>query len=225
MSCSYTTFGKGTPKAQVLQKAYMETTDRRIAWTFEEEHGAKTHARVVDLMLHYGETFDLLHHPLKITTSRKVFGRWLGRRIPSAYGGAYVYLSHSSIHAILINLERIDHSREKSLEIVVAEELMHMRDWLDGDRRGHAKHGHDRIALRVSHVTGASIDEVRRALVPVKPRQYRYVYACPNCEHQVPRKRRGKWACRLCYNATGRQYVLQLVAHLDEDGSVISDVQ
>lgn len=203
----------------------METTGRRTVWTFEEEHGATTHDRVVDLMHQYGEMFDLLRHPLQITTSRKVFGRWLGRRIPSAYGGAYVYLSHSATHAILINLERIDHNREKSLEIVIAEELMHMRDWLDGDRRRHAKHGHDRIALRVAHVTGSSIDDVRNALVPVQPRQYRYVYVCPNCGHQVPRKRRGKWACRPCYNATGRKHSLQLAAHLDEDGSMISDVQ
>ncbi len=203
----------------------METTGRRTAWTFEEDQGAMTHSSVVDLMMRYGEIFDLLQHPLKITTSRKVFGRWLGRRIPSAYGGAYVYLQHSETHAILINLERIDHSREKSLEIVVAEELMHMRDWLDGDRRGHAKHGHDRIALRVAQATGATIDEVRNALVPVQPRQYRYIYACPNCGHQVPRKRRGKWACRSCYNDTGRKHVLQLVAHIDDDGTTISNVQ
>lgn len=203
----------------------METTGRRTAWTFEEDHGATTHSKVVDLMLQYGEHFDLLQYPLSITTSRKVFGRWLGRRIPSAYGGAYVYLRHNSTHAILINLERIDHSNKKSLEIVIAEELMHMRDWLDGDRRGHAKHGHDRIALRVAHVTGATLDEVRSALVPVQPRQYRYIYACPNCGHQVPRKRRGSWACRPCYDVTGRKYGLQVVAHLDDDGNVISDVQ
>lgn len=203
----------------------METTERRTAWTFEEDHGASTPQSVTELMLQYGELFNLLHEPLLITTSRRVFGRWLGRRIPSSYGGAYVYLTHSSTHAILINLERIDHSREKSLEIVVAEELMHMRDWLDGDRRRHAKHGHDRIALRVAHLTGASMDDVRSALVPIQPRQYRYIYQCPNCGHQVPRKRRGKWACRPCYNATGRKHVLQLTAHLDADGAMVTDVQ
>lgn len=203
----------------------METTGRRIAWTFEEEHGAQTHSRVVEIMLAYGDHFNLLDQPLKVTTSRKVFGRWLGRRIPSAYGGAYVYLRHSATHAILINLERIDHQKPKSLEIVITEELMHMRDWLDGDRRRHAKHGHDRIAHRVSHVTGATLEEIRTALIPVQPRQYRYIYACPNCGHQVPRKRRGSWACRTCYNATGRRHALQLVAHLDDDGNAISDVQ
>lgn len=203
----------------------METTEQRTAWTYEEEHGAKTPQRVLDLMLKYGQLFDLLQHSLQFTTSRKVFGRWLGRRIPSSYGGAYVYLSHSSTHAILINLERIDHSRQKSLEIVIAEELMHMRDWLDGDRRRHAKHGHDRIAHRVAYITEASIEDVRNALIPVKPRQYRYVYACPNCGHQVPRKRRGKWACRPCHDATGRKHVLRLIAHLDTDATSPGDVQ
>lgn len=210
---------------QVLWEAYMETTERRTTWIYEEEHGATPPQTVTDLMLRYGQVFDLLSHPLQFTTSRKVFGRWLGRRIPSSYGGAYVYLSHSKTHAILINLERIDHSRPKSLEIVIAEELMHMRDWLDGDRRGHAKHGHDRIALRVAHVTGASIEDVRSALVPVKPRQYRYVYMCPNCGHDVPRKRKGTWACRPCYEVTGRKHVLQLTAHLDDDGTVLRNVQ
>lgn len=203
----------------------METTDRRIAWTIEEEHNAATPTIVLDLMLKYGDIFDLLEHPLQFTTSRKIFGRWLGRRIPSSYGGAYVYLNHSSTHAILVNLDRIDHTRAKALEIVVAEELMHMRDWLDGDRRRHAKHGHDRIAMRVANVTGASIDDVRNALVPVKPRDYRYVYVCPNCGHQVPRKRRGNWACRPCYNATGRKHPLRLAAHLDEDGQALGNVQ
>ena len=203
----------------------METTDRRIAWKFEEDGGGSTPQQVIDLMLHYGDIFDLLQHPLQFTTSRRVFGRWLGRRIPSAYGGAYVYLNHKSTHAILINLERIDHSREKSLEIVVAEELMHMRDWLDGDRRRHAKHGHDRIALRVAHITGADIEEVRSALVPIQPRDYRYIYVCPNCGHQVPRKRRGTWACRPCYDATGRKHVLRLDKYLDTDVKSDANVQ
>lgn len=202
----------------------METTERRIAWTYEEDHGAEIPQNVGELMLKYGEIFELLQYPLQFTTSRKVFGRWLGRRIPSAYGGAYVYLAHKQVHAILINLERIDHTREKSLEIVIAEELMHMRDWVDGDRRRHAKHGHDRIAHRVAHITGASLEDVRNALVPVQPRSYRYVYVCPNCGHQVPRKRKGTWACRPCYNATGRKYVLQLAAHLD-DASPQGNVQ
>ena len=203
----------------------METTEHRTAWTYEEDNGASIPPRVVDLMVHYGDEFGLLEHPLKFTTSRRVFGRWLGRRIPSAYGGAYVYLTHNKTHAILINLERIDHARPKSLEIVVAEELMHMRDWVDGDHRRHAKHGHDRIAHRVAHVTGSTLDDVRSALIPVQPREYRYMYQCPNCGHNVPRKRTGKWACRPCYEATGRRIPLMIAAQVDPDKSPPTDVQ
>lgn len=193
----------------------METTERGMAWKFEEDAGAATPQTVKDLMEQYGRLFHLLAHPLQVTTSRRVFGRWLGRRIPSSYGGAYVYLSHKKTHAILINLERIDHSQEKSLEVVIAEELMHMRDWLDGDRRRHARHGHDRIALRVSQVTGASMEEIRSALVPVQPRGYRYVYSCPNCGRSMKRKRTGNWACRPCWEQSGHKYLLQVTQELN----------
>lgn len=203
----------------------MEITQRRTAWTFEEDAGAAAPPVVVNLMLQYGEHFDLLQQPLQFTTSRKVFGRWLGRRIPSSYGGAYIFLPHNHTHAILINLERIDHTGLKSLEIVIAEELMHMRDWIDGDRRRHAKHGHDRIALRIAHVTGATMDEIRGALVPVQPRPFRYVYACPNCKRKVPRKRKGSWACRPCYESTGRKYPLELVAEAESNDVTSTDVQ
>ena len=193
----------------------METTERGMAWKFEEDAGAATPQAVKQLMEQYGRLFHLLAQPLQVTTSRRVFGRWLGRRIPSSYGGAYVYLSHKKTHAILINLERIDHSGEKSLEVVVAEELIHMRDWLAGDRRRHARHGHDRIAVRVSQVTGASMDEIRNALVPVQPRGYRYVYSCPNCGRSMKRKRTGKWACRPCWEQTGHKYLLQVTQEIN----------
>lgn len=203
----------------------METTERRTAWRYEEDSGAATPPAVVSLMERYGALFHLLEQPLRITTSRRVFGRWLGRRIPSSYGGAYVYLSHSAEHAILINLERIDHRQPKSLEIVVAEELMHMRDWLDGDRRRHARHGHDRIAVRVARVTGASMDELRTALIPVQPREYRYVYTCPNCGRSMMRKRTGNWACRPCWQQSGRKFQLRVTDDVSSTDALASDVQ
>lgn len=203
----------------------METTEQRTAWTYEEDSGAATPSVVVELMERYGRTFRLLEEPLCITTSRRVFGRWLGRRIPSAYGGAYVYLTHKGTHAILINLERINHRRSKSLEIVVAEELMHMRDWLDGDHRRHARHGHDRIAHRVAQVTGSSLDDVRNALVPVQPRGYRYVYSCPNCGRSMKRKRTGNWACRPCWEQTGKKYLLRITESLAINDGLPGDVQ
>lgn len=203
----------------------MEEATRPTSWVFEEANGAATPQQVVDLMLAYGMHMRLTDHPLRITTSRSVFGRWLGRRIPSSYGGAYVYLTHSKTSAILINLERIDHRQPKALEVVVAEELIHMRDWIDGDHRRHARHGHDRIARRVSDLTGASLDEIRSALVPVKQREYRYVYVCPNCDRKVYRKRTGHWACRSCYERTGRHYLLSVDAKLAPASTEAGNVQ
>ena len=56
-----------------------------------------------------------------------------------------------------------------------------MRDRLDGDLRRHAKHGHDRIAHRVSALTGATLEEIRASLLPPVRRPARYTYECPSC--------------------------------------------
>ena len=72
-------------------------------------------------------------------------------------------------HLILINLARIDHHQPQGIEIVVAEELLHMRHWLDGDRRRHARHGYDRIAVQVADLVSCSLEDVRSALLPINP--------------------------------------------------------
>ena len=158
---------------------------------------------------------------LRVTTDRAVFGRWLGRRIPSSYGGAYVYLRRQRVHAVLINLERIDLEQPKALEVVVAEELVHMRDHLDEDHRRHAKHGYDRIAHRVAALTGATLEEVRSALLPVQRRPYRYVYGCPGCGQRVPRKKRGTWSCGQCAPTFDPRFLLQIVEVLDDGASAV----
>lgn len=150
------------------------------------------------LVERYLERLELPVHDLAITVDRREFERWLGRRVPSSLGGAYVYLQRPGRHAVLINLSRIDLAQPRSLEIVVAEELVHMRDWIDGDRRRHARHGHDRIAVRVARLTGASLYEIRSALLPVKQGPYRYVYTCPGCGQRVKRRRKGRWSCGRC---------------------------
>lgn len=147
---------------------------------------------------------------LKATTDRATFHAWLGRRLPATIGGAYAYLAHADEHAILINLARIDRSRPKALEVVVAEELIHMRDRLDGDLRRHAKHGYDRIAHRVAALTGASLDEIRTALLP-RAAATRYVYACPTCGVRVERRIRGTWSCGRCAPRFDSRHVLRLV--------------
>jgi predicted SprT family Zn-dependent metalloprotease len=95
---------------------------------------------------------------------------------------------------------------------VVAEELIHMRDHLDGDRRRHSHHGYDRIAVRVSDLTGASLEEIRSALLPVDRRPIRYVYECPQCRRQVGRRRKGTWSCGSCSPAFDRRFILRLRA-------------
>jgi hypothetical protein len=149
---------------------------------------------------------------LRITTSRKTFEGWLGRRISGSIGGAYAYSTTKREHLILINLPRIDRSRPRSVEIVVAEELIHMRDRLDGDLRRHAKHGYDRIAHRVAAMTGASLGEIRGCLLPKAARPLRYVYACPKCNLTVRRRRQGVWSCGRCSRRFDPKLVLRLVS-------------
>ena len=172
--------------------------------------------RVWPLVHVYVERLRLPAAVLWVTTERDVFGRWLGRRVPSAYGGAYVFLRRQGVHAVLINLERIDLDQPRALEIVVAEELVHMRDHLDGDHRRHAKHGHDRIAHRVAQLTGTTLEEVRSALLSVTRRPYRYVYGCPGCGIRVPRKRRGTWSCSRCAPRFDPRFVLRIVEVLGD---------
>jgi predicted SprT family Zn-dependent metalloprotease len=179
---------------------------------------------IVPLVHRYAGLLYLPLDDLRVTTDRAEFAAWLGRRVPSAYGGAYVFLRQAGVHAILINLQRIDTSSPRAIEVVVAEELVHMRDFLDGDRRRHSKHGYDRIAHRVAALTGASLEEIRSALVPVRRQPWRYVYACPSCHVRVPRKRRGMWSCARCAPAFDLRYLLRLVEELPPPGSS-GDVQ
>lgn len=164
----------------------------------------------LDLLRRYVALLRLPTDRLWVTTDRTTFVAWLGRRVGSSLGGAYVRLPNGN-HAVLVNLSRIDRSQAKAVEIVVAEELLHMRDRLDGDLRRHAKHGHDRIAHRVSALTGASLVEIRGCLLPIRHRPFRYLYECPGCGLRVPRRIRGTWACRRCSPAFDGRFRLRLV--------------
>ncbi len=170
------------------------------------------HAETRALLERYLAVLDLPVDRLRVTTERAVFEQWLGRRVRSSIGGAYVYVPRIDQHLVLINLPRIDQSKPRSVEVVVVEELVHMRDRLDGDLRRHAKHGYDRIAMRVRELTGASLEEIRRALVPVNRRPARYLYGCPGCGVTVPRRTRGVWSCGRCAPRFDRRFVLQPVA-------------
>ena len=170
------------------------------------------HAETRELLQRYITLLELPVDRLRATTDRSVFEGWLGRRVRSSIGGAYAFVAGRNEHLVLINLPRIDQTQPRALEVVVAEELIHMRDRLDGDLRRHAKHGYDRIAYRVSELTGASLDDVRGALLPVSRRPARYLYRCPSCGASIPRRKKGTWSCGRCAPRFDRRFVLQPVA-------------
>jgi predicted SprT family Zn-dependent metalloprotease len=163
----------------------------------------------------YADRLALSLDEVWVATSRSEFEHWLGRRVSSSMGGAYVYLSTKRRHAILINLVRLNPANPRAAELVVAEELLHMRDFIDGDRRRHAKHGFDRIAYRVAELTGASLDEIRSSTVSPKRRPIKYFYACPACEREVGRRKRGTWSCSRCSPVFDRRFVLTLVREIE----------
>jgi len=150
-----------------------------------------------------------------VTTSKSGFEKILGCRVGASLGGAYIYLPRRKRHLILINRHRLNPDEPRAIELVVAEELIHMRDWIDGDRRRHSKHGYDRIAHRVAEIAGASLDEVRNCLAPAVRRPYKWIYACPGCGVTVYRKRKGTWSCARCSPTFDRRYVLKVVAELE----------
>ncbi len=159
----------------------------------------------------YLRILDLPGDDLWVTDDRATFADWLGRRIPAHYGGAYCFVGQHRAHAVLINVARIDLAAPRALEIVVCEELVHMRDFIDGDRRRHSHHGYDRIAHRVAALTGASLDEIRTCLRPTVRRTPRYLYRCPACGASVRRRVRGTWSCGRCSPRFRAEFVLRLV--------------
>ena len=178
-------------------------------------------AEVMPLVERYIERLALPTDRLRLTDGRLVFAEWIGRSVPSAYGGAYSHDRRQNLHSVLINVARIDRSKPRALEIVVCEELMHMRDALDGDHRRHSHHGHDRIAHRVASLTGASLAEIRTCLIPIRRQPLRYRYRCPGCGAEIARRRRGTWSCARCSPSFDRRFVLQLIADDGPAGQVL----
>ncbi|CAN5661122.1 hypothetical protein BH09CHL1_BH09CHL1_33870 [soil metagenome] len=163
----------------------------------------------------YAALLEIEHQPTWITGSKALFEDWIGRKIGSSLGGAYVYSRRRRRHLILINRPRLNPELPIATELVVAEELIHLRDWVIGDRRRHSKHGYDRIAHEVARVTGASLDDIRNCLKPTRQLPFRWIYRCPGCGMMVKRKRKGIWSCARCANRFDPRFVLQLVGEID----------
>lgn len=169
-----------------------------------------TAADVAQWIGDYARRLGLEHQPMLVTTDRHEFQRWLGRRISASYGGAYAWRADVGRHLILINVSRLNPVQPRAVELVVAEELIHMRDRIDGDCRRHAKHGYDRIATRVAALTGATLDEIRSCLVTPTRRPLRYRYVCPGCDRSIWRRRRGVWSCGRCASRFDARFQLRI---------------
>ncbi|HLL79145.1 MAG TPA: hypothetical protein VKT25_06575 [Ktedonobacteraceae bacterium] len=111
--------------------------------------------------------------------------------------------------------------QQKSIEVTVAHELIHLADRVKGTPRRHRHHGHDSIAADEAAVTGYGLEDLRQLLheealkrerVRRSRRPIRYLYQCPNCGKEYPRARRYSQAvsCSACDSHYNPQYRLQL---------------
>ncbi len=167
--------------------------------------------RVVALVQEYVDRLALPSENLSITTNRAVFASWLRRPVPFRIGGAYSMNPTTKAHRVFVHLERLDLTKPFALEVVVAEELIHMRDHLRGDFRRHSHHGFDRIAVEVERITGFTAEQQRSIFKPRPRRMFKHLYQCPRCAVIVPRRRRGIWSCALCSPRFSKRLILREV--------------
>src|SRR3954449_12120447 len=59
-------------------------------------------AEVVRHVDHYAPQLGLARGDFLLTTDRREFEQWLGRRVSASIGGAYIFLTAPNQHAILI---------------------------------------------------------------------------------------------------------------------------
>ena len=125
----------------------------------------------------------------------------------------------TAMHRHLIFVE--PDMQQKSIEVTVAHELIHLADRVKGTPRRHRHHGHDSIAADEAAVTGYGLEDLRQLLheetlkrerVRRSRRPIRYLYQCPNCGKEYPRARRYSQAvsCSACDSHYNPQYRLQL---------------
>jgi hypothetical protein len=164
---------------------------------------------------------------LALTSERREFARWTGKRLNSMALGCYCYLPApgASRRALLAHLPAPElkliapghrhlifiepDMQPRSIEVTVAHELIHLADRVHGTPRRHRHHGYDSIAADEAAVTGYSLEDLRHLLNEESQlrdarrrarRPIRYLYECPGCGKEYPRTRRYSQAvsCSSC---------------------------
>ncbi len=147
---------------------------------------------------------------LAITQDRQEYMRWTGKRLNAMALGCYCYIPALNTPG---RLQRAGHERllhrhlifiepdmqDKSIEVTIAHELIHLADRVRGTPRRHHHHGYDAIAADEAAVTGYGLEELRALLHDEsarlessrrKRRPIRYLYECPRCGKHYPRTKR-----------------------------------
>lgn len=113
--------------------------------------------------------------------------------------------------------------QDRSTEVTIAHELIHLSDRVHGTPRRHHHHGYDSIADDEAAITGYSPEELRtllhsessrREAIRRARRPLRYLYSCPACGKHYPRARRYSHAvsCSGCDKHFNPQFQLLLIS-------------
>ncbi len=195
-------------------------------------------ATIQPWLMHYWQKLDLPETELRllaITQDRAEYMRWTGKRLNAMTLGCYCYLSPSSlslsrlhrepelmtlmVHRHLIFIEPA--MQQKSIEVTIAHELIHLADRFNGTPRRHRHHGYDSIAADEAAITGYGLEELRALLHEESTRReqarravrpIRYLYQCPSCGKTYPRTRRYSQAvsCSSCDKSYNPRFKLLL---------------
>ncbi|HEU5380154.1 MAG TPA: hypothetical protein VFV38_32415 [Ktedonobacteraceae bacterium] len=204
--------------------------------------GSETVARWLDYYWHKLQLPAQELSCLAITQDRREFARWTGKRLNSMALGCYCYLPAPATarRALLAHLPSVSELKlvlpghrhlifvepgmqERSIEVTVAHELIHLADRVNGTPRRHRHHGYDSIAADEAAITGYSLEELRLLLNEESQRRenlrrarrpIRYLYECPGCGKEYPRARRYSQAvsCSSCDKRYNPSFRLRLRA-------------
>lgn len=101
-----------------------------------------------------------------------------------------------------IRLSRLYHKAyPQHMEATMLHEMLHL----------HLQRGHDAVFQQTAAALGVPLHAP--GIAPRRP--FKYIYACPQCDRQIKRRRKGNWACAVCGQGVYKpEYRLRLIAHL-----------